>query len=282
MNESNTRPFYYSQVRVASEESRSRLLVVDAGARVERRRQDARQRDERHPRRPPRDVDRPERSRPLRSSATTAAWRSRWTAAATYVFAEQLRDRAVLQGELRLRDAVQRLRRAAGQRLVVRPEPPARRAGHERELVHGRRRRRLLHAAGSRPIRTSSTASRRAARSAGWTTRRGRAPFSSSRRGARATTVRGLDARRARRHDGEADAGADKTRIADLRARQKRRLGRRSICASTGTRRTSSRRTTRRRSTSAATACSSRRSAATTCSPISPDLSTRDTVKIRV
>ena len=66
------------------------------------------------------------------------------------------------------RGAVQRLRRRAGQRRVVRPEPSqARRHDHERDLVHDRRRRRLLHGAGSDRIRTSSAASRRAATSAG-------------------------------------------------------------------------------------------------------------------
>ena len=75
--------------------------------------------------------------------------------------------------------------------------------------------------------------------------------------------VRGLDPRRARRHD-EARSRVDQEAARRAARNAGEGLDAISTCASTGTRRTSSRRTPHRRSTSAAIACSSPRTAATT------------------
>ena len=80
---SNVRPFYYSQVRVDPKNpdrvywSSTPVNVSNDGGKT------VRHDHRRHPRRPPRHVDRPERSRTASSSATTAASRSRTTRAAT-------------------------------------------------------------------------------------------------------------------------------------------------------------------------------------------------------
>ena len=72
--------------------------------------------------------------------------------------------RALLPRELRHGDAVQRLRRHAGQLRLVRPEPGARRGRHRQpSLDDDPGRRRLRRAAGSRTTSASSTASRRTA-----------------------------------------------------------------------------------------------------------------------
>ena len=83
MNNIDTRPFYYSQVRVDPKNpdrvyfSSTQLQVSDDGGKT------ARQRGAAGARRRPRPVDRPERPRALGASPTTAASRSPSTRAAT-------------------------------------------------------------------------------------------------------------------------------------------------------------------------------------------------------
>ncbi|PYP71369.1 MAG: hypothetical protein DMD41_12610 [Gemmatimonadetes bacterium] len=125
-----------------------RLLVVHAGQLLHRRRQDRRQRDPGHPRGPPRDVDRSERPEPHHR-------RRRRRRVPDLGQGRQLRlpehdhDRPALHRQLRSGVSLPRVRRAAGQRLLVRAEPPPH--GHDRQqrLDHGRRRGRLLHGPGS-------------------------------------------------------------------------------------------------------------------------------------
>ena len=130
-------------------------------------------------------------------------------------------DRPVLLGELRLRDAVQRLRRRAGQRLVVRSEPAEAGSGDERVLVHVLGRRRLLDGA------ASDRAEHHLRRVAG----RQHPALGPQERdddvareadvAAALCDVRGLDPRHARRHDASRRRRTRRPRIAQFRSRQK-------------------------------------------------------------
>ena len=106
-----------------SDEPESRVLVEHADQVFTRRRQDDRQHDEQRARRPPRDVDRPEgsvahhRRRRRRRGADVGLGRQ-------LGLDEPAPDRPVLQRFVRHGGAVQRVRRRAGQRRVVRAEPP--------------------------------------------------------------------------------------------------------------------------------------------------------------
>src|SRR6266513_91453 len=130
-----------------SEGCQSRLLVIDAGQFLQRRRQNDRQRDRRHSRRPSLDVDRPERSQSHRR-------RERRRRGADLGQGRQLGlpqhvpDRPALHRQLRHGVSVQRLRRLPGQRLVVRAIAAASGRAHERRLDDWRRRRRLLYGPG--------------------------------------------------------------------------------------------------------------------------------------
>ncbi len=123
MNNVNSRPFYYSQVRVhPTNPDRvywSTVNVSNDGG------QNGGKRHSRHPRGPPRHVDGPQRSgeddrRERRRN------RHHLRPGRELHLPEHHRPGAVLRGELRDGAPLHRLRRAPGQRLLVRPQPRAR------------------------------------------------------------------------------------------------------------------------------------------------------------
>ncbi|CAA9358559.1 MAG: GH74, partial [uncultured Gemmatimonadaceae bacterium] len=136
------------------EEREPRVLDVERLPLLGRRRQDGAARRALDPHRLARDVDRPARPRPLHHRQRRRD-RDHARQGRDVRLPGDLPDRAVLRGELRHAGALPRVRRAAGQRLVVRPLAHARpaRRGH-RGVVQRGRRRRLLHRAGpQRPQR---------------------------------------------------------------------------------------------------------------------------------
>ncbi len=135
-------------------------------------------------------------------------------------------DRPVLRGELRLRGAVQHLRRRAGQRGLVRAEPAPLGRRQQRLLVHVQWWRRLLHRPGSGPIRTSSTASRRTAALGASTSRPGRASSSASPGGRVSTRSGRIRSRLVRGNPLVPATKAQQAAIARLRAQQKAGLDR--------------------------------------------------------
>ncbi len=167
MNNIDTRPFYYSQVRVDPKNPDRVYFSSHAAAGVERRRQDDDERRAERARRRPRHLDRSERSRAL-VPRERRRHRDHVRQGRQLLVSDEPADRPVLRRELRLRRAVQHLLRRAGQRRVVRTEQASQHAGRTTP-------------SGSRSPAATASTPRRIRRTRTWCGARARTPASSRR-----------------------------------------------------------------------------------------------------
>ena len=264
MNDTDVRPFYYSQVRVDPKIpnrvywSSTPVNFSDDGGKTVRNATDGIHVDHHAMWIDPND---PEHFIVGDDGGVSQTW----DRGGNYEFLNRIAIGQFYEVSYDMSRAVPRVRRAAGQRQLVRTEPEAQRADHERGLVHGRRRRRILHGAGSdEPEHHLRRVAGRRHSPARLRHRRAHAAREAHVASA-LSAVRGLDSRRARRHD--ASPVDDRRRSASPscarcsrsrldRARPALQLEHAVLHLAAHS---------RRRSTSAATACSSRRTAATTC-----------------
>ena len=220
MNNIDTRPFYYSQVRVDPKNpdrvyfSSTELQVSNDGGKTTMNAAQGVHVDDHGMWIDPNDPERwvigerrrhRDHLRPRRQLLVSA----------------QPADRPVLRRQLRLRGAVQHLLRRAGQRRLVRTEPAPQHAGEQHLLAHDLGRRRLLHGAGSDGPRHGVGREPERRHSADEPPHRRARPRQQADVERALSAVGGFHRHRARR---SARAGADatsQTRIDALRAQQK-------------------------------------------------------------
>ena len=150
VNNENARPMYFSQVRIDPNDPETVFYAGVKLHKTDRRRQDRHaQRDADDPRRRARDLDRSGQLEP-RHHRQRRRRRDQLGHDENVELRPQHPGRPLLSRQLRHGDAVQHLRRHAGQLQLVRPERGARRGRHRRlQLGDDAGRRRLRRLAGS-------------------------------------------------------------------------------------------------------------------------------------